>query len=302
MRVLVAGGTGLIGRHVIAALLARGDEVVCLTRDAQRARAVLPADVAMCEADTTEPGTWQDEAAAADAVINLAGASVAEGRWTAKRRRQLRRSRVRPTAYLAEAARRGGDCVFLSASASGYYGDAGDRALTEDAEPGQDYLARLAAEWEHNALSADSERCRVVCLRLAVVLAREGGALPRLVGLSRRHLNGKLGSGQQYFPWVHVRDVVNICLFAIATPALRGAVNVVAPDPPRQRQFAQALAARAGVSFELPAPAWGLRLVLGARASMLLASQRMVPGALRAQGFRFTFPDLERAFDDLLPA
>ncbi len=302
MKILITGGTGLVGRHVIPALRARGDEVVCVSRDAQRARLVLPAGVEVIEADPAQAGPWQAAVAAADAVINLAGESVASGwLWTGGKKRRLRRSRLRVTTQLAEAIR-GSDraCVFLSASASGYYGEGGDDALGEDHEPGHDFLSVLACEWERAALAADGDRCRVVCLRLGIVLARDGGALARLVPIFGRGQGGPLGNGRQFFPWIHVGDLVRAILFALDTPQVRGPVNVSVPDPPRQREFARALGRAVGRPARLSTPAFVLRLVLGQKASMLLASQRMVPSALRSHGFHFEYADLDLALANLL--
>jgi uncharacterized protein len=304
MRILITGGTGLVGRHVIPALLARGDEVVCVSRDAQRARVVLPARAEVVEADPALAGPWLAAVNDADAVINLAGESVASGwLWTGGKKRRLRRSRLRVTAHLAEAIHAGDRaCVFLSGSASGYYGEGGDQALGEDHEPGHDFLSVLACEWERAALVADSERCRVVCLRLGVVLSPDGGALARLLPIFARGQGGPLGGGRQYFPWIHVRDLVRAIIFALDSPQVRGPINVSVPDPPRQREFARALGRAVGRSARLNTPAFLLRLALGQKAGMLLASQRMVPSALRSHGFHFEHTDLERALADLLGA
>jgi uncharacterized protein len=304
MRILITGGTGLIGRHVIPVLLGRGDDVVCVSRDAHRARKLLPAAVEVIEADPAQPGPWTMAVATADAVINLAGENVASGwLWTGGKKRRLRRSRLRVTAQLA-AALHDSDrpCVFLSGSASGYYGDGAEEALGEDHEPGHDFLSVLACEWERAALVADSDRCRVVCLRLGIVLSPDGGALARLVPIFARGQGGPLGTGRQYFPWIHVRDLVRAILFALDTPPVRGGVNVSVPDPPRQREFAQALGRAVGRAARLSTPAFVLRLVLGQKAEILLASQRMVPSVLRSHGFHFEYTDLDRAFADLLGA
>lgn len=301
MQVLMTGGTGLLGRAIVSGLLSRGDEAVVVSRNAARAEAVLPAAAQILVADAAEPGPWLDRVRQADAVINLIGDNVGQGLWTGRKRRRLRRSRLRPTSLLAAALReRDRPAILLSASATGYYGDGGEQALGEDAELGRDFLAILCHEWERSAMRAESERCRVVCLRFGVVLARDGGALPRLLPLFRRGLGGPLGHGRQYFAWIHLQDAVRAVLFALDTPAVRGPVNVTTPNPPPQREFAQVLGAAVGRSARWPTPAWVLRLLLGEKGRMLLRSQRAVPNRLKAHGFRWEFADLDRALTDLL--
>jgi uncharacterized protein (TIGR01777 family) len=300
VKVFVTGGTGLIGRRVIAALVRRGDAAVCVTRSASRARSRLAAGVEILEADPTLEGSWQDGLAGCDAVVNLAGDSVGEGYWTEGKKRQLRRSRLSTTQNVVDAIGRSGSVrVLVSASATGYYGDGGEQALNESREPGVGFLARLAREWEATALQAES-RCRVVLLRIGVVLDRYGGALPRLSLPFKFGLGGPLGGGRQYLPWIHIDDLTRAVLFALDEEELRGPVNAVAPDPPTQRTFARELGAALGRPAILPAPAFLLRALLGEKADMLLASQRAVPAALRARGFQFEHDSLPSALADLL--
>jgi uncharacterized protein (TIGR01777 family) len=303
VKVFVTGGTGLIGRHLVTALQERADEVICVTRSAERARNLLPEAVHLVEADPDQPGSWQDEVQDCDAVINLAGESVAKGLWTDGRKRRLRQSRLHVTRNLVEAiGRSGSPSVLISASATGYYGDGGRAALDEEHEPGSGFLSRLACEWEGTALQAESASTRVVLLRIGVVLAREDGALPRLLMPFRFGVGGPLGSGRQYFPWIHVKDLVRIIVFALNTPGLSGPINAVAPDPPTQATFARAMGEVLHRPSWLPVPAFLLRIVLGEKSEMLLASQRAVPRALRARGFHFDFDNLQTALDDLLTA
>jgi uncharacterized protein (TIGR01777 family) len=303
VKVFVTGGTGLIGRHLVTALQERADEVICVTRSAERARNLLPEAVHLVEADPDQPGSWQDEVQDCDAVINLAGESVAKGLWTDGRKRRLRQSRLHVTRNLVEAiGRSGSPSVLISASATGYYGDGGRAALDEEHEPGSGFLSRLACEWEGTALQAESASTRVVLLRIGVVLAREDGALPRLLMPFRFGVGGPLGSGRQYFPWIHVKDLVRIIVFALNTPGLSGPINAVAPDPPTQATFARAMGEVLHRPSWLPVPAFVLRILLGEKGEMLLASQRAVPRALRARGFHFDFDNLQTALDDLLTA
>ena len=301
MKVFVTGGTGLIGRHLVAELMERADEVTCVTRSAERARTLLPEAVHLVEADPVQPGSWQDEVKDCDAAVNLAGESIARGLWSDRRKRRLRQSRLNVTRNLVEAiGRSGSPNVLVSASATGYYGDGGRAALDEEHEPGSGFLSRLACEWEGTALQAESAATRVVLLRMGVVLAREDGALPRLIVPFRLGMGGPLGSGRQYFPWIHIKDLVRIFVFALNTPGLSGPINAVAPDPPTQATFARTVGEALHRPSWLPVPAFLLRIFLGEKGEMLLASQRAVPRALRARGFHFDYDNLQGALGDLL--
>jgi uncharacterized protein (TIGR01777 family) len=301
VKVFITGGTGLVGGALVPRLLERGDEVVVLTRDAEKARRRLPAGVDVHKADPTVPGPWQRVLEECDAAVNLAGASIAGRRWTESRKRELRRSRVTTTGHVARAVRESERCrVLVSASATGFYGDRGAEALTESHEAGSGFLARLAHEWENAALEAAEDDSRVVCLRFGVVLAREGGALPRMLTPYKLGLGGRLGDGRQYFPWIHLDDVAASVLYALDTEALSGPANVVAPDPPPQSAFARALCSVLGRPCIMRVPAFVLRIALGEMAEVLLASQRAVPNALKAAGFRFEHVDIEAALGDLL--
>lgn len=303
MRVFITGGTGLVGRRLIRQLRARRDEVVCLTRDAARAREILPADVQIIGADPALVGPWQDRLLACDAVVNLAGESVGEGRWSRQKKSRIRRSRLAVTGHIATVlARSERPAVLVNASAVGYYGDQGATALGEDHEPGHDFLARLAVEWEHTASKAATHQIRVVMVRIGVVLAPEGGALARMVPMFKLGMGGPLGSGRQYFPWIHAEDLVQIILFSLDNDQVRGPLNAVAPDPPLQKEFAAALGRAVGKSAWLPTPGLALKILLGEKADLLLASQRATPNLLKAAGFRFRFGELDKALGDLLPA
>ena len=301
MRVLLTGGTGLIGRAVVRALLERGDEVVCVTRDRKRALSRLPRPVAIVAADPTLPGDWQAAVADSDGVVNLAGEPILAGRWTRARKRRIRESRLLATRHVAGAvAAAERPRVLVSASAVGYYGDGGREPLYEERGPGRGFLGRLAHEWEGAALPAESAGKRVVRLRIGVVLSRDGGALPRLLLPYRLFLGGPLGNPRAYFPWIHVHDLVRAILFCLDRDDLAGPVNAVAPDPPTQREFAAALGRVLGRPAVLPVPAPLLRIVLGEMSETVLDSLRVVPKALRARGFGFEFRDLETALRHLV--
>lgn len=303
MRIFVTGGTGLVGRRVVGLLAARGDQVVCLSRNPVMARQSLPGSVEICEGDPGQGGPWQDQVRLAEAVINLAGEPIGQGLWTRGKIRRIRRSRLAGTRnVVAAVAAADHPVTLISASAVGYYGDQGERALGETAAPGDGMLARLAVEWENAAREAEREGVRVVLLRLGAVLDPAGGMLPKLLAPLRAGFGGRLGSGRQYVAWIHGDDLARAIAFILDHPDLTGPVNAVVPDPPTQAQFTAALARRLGKPARLPVPAFVLRLLLGRKAEIVLSSQRAVPSVLRAGGFRFEYGELESALADLLGA
>lgn len=289
--VLVSGASGLIGTALRASAAARGVPVRVLVRRPPAGPAEFRWDP---EAGLLPPAAL----AGCDAVIHLAGEKVAGGRWTAARRARLRASRVRGTRLLAKAvaaARADPKPMLVCASATGYYGDRGDDLLGEDAGPGSGFLPELCAAWEDAAAPAAAAGARVVHLRFGVVLARGGGALPRMLPAFRWGLGGRLGSGRQWLPWLALADAVRMIEFALATPALAGPVNAVA-GAVRNLDFARALGRALGRPARLPVPAPFLRLALGALASeLLLASQRVVPRRLASCGFAPRHPALDEA-------
>lgn len=302
MRVLITGATGLVGRALAADLVSGGDEVIVVSRDPVRARALLPG-IARAHAWSPQAELLPAQALdGVDAIVHLAGESVV-GRWTVAKKRAIRETRLESTHNVVEALRSASErpAVFVSASAMGYYGDRGDQELDEELGSGEGFLADVAREWEAEASRAEEFGLRVVTLRTANVLAPDGGTLRPLRRLFRLGLGGPLGSGRQWWPWVHVADKVGIIRLALMG-ALSGPVNVVAPGIVRQRDFARTLGRVFGRPALVPAPAWALRLVLGELAGEPLSSQRMRPKAALAAGYAFRFPDLELAFKDVLRA
>lgn len=300
MHVFVSGATGFVGTNLVPRLVAKGHSVVAWVRDTERARAALGPGVELVAAGDTDALVASMDRA--DAVVNLAGEPVAGGRWTAARKARIRSSRVDLTETLVDAmltAERPPG-TFVSASAVGYYGDAGDDPVSEDAEPGTDFLASLCLDWETAAMRAEATS-RVVRLRIGLVLGREGGALGVMEPLFRAGLGGRLGSGEQYMPWIHVDDLVGLVLFAIENPSVRGAVNATAPHPVRNSEFTRAFASALGRPAFLPAPGFALRAALGEASDMLLSGQNAVPGAATRAGYRFSHETLEGALADLYP-
>ena len=298
MHVFVTGATGLIGRALCGALLGRGHAVTALTRRPAAAGS-LPAGVKAVEGDPARAGPWQEALARADACVHLAGEPVAAGRWTVARKASIEASRVDSTRLVAEVVAAGGPSILVAGSAVGFYGSRGEELLAEDAAPGQGFLAEVARRWEAAAERA-AGRARVVQLRTGIVLARDGGALPRLVLPFRLMVGGSLGDGTAWQPWLHLADEVGLILLALEDARVEGPLNACAPEPVRGRELARAIAAvlRRPSLFPVPAPA--LRLALGELADVVLASQRVVPRKALGLGYAFRFPSLEPALRDLL--
>ena len=301
MRVLLTGATGFVGGALVPALLAGGHSLVAWTRSPSRARDGLGAEVdVLAEGDGDV--ALAAELGRCDAVVNLAGAPIIGPRWTDARKATLVRSRVDLTARLvaACAAASRPPRVLVSASAVGYYGPRGDAMLTEDSPAGDGFLADLASRWEAAAAGAATLGARVVHLRTGIVLGREGGALQPQLPLFRLGLGGPFGSGRQFVPWIHLRDVVSIIVMALENERVAGPLNVVAPEELTSRGFARALGRAVRRPAVLPVPAFALRLVLGEAADALLDSQRVRPARLEHLGFAFAFPTLDDALADLV--
>ncbi len=297
MNVFVTGATGLIGRAACAALVGRGDAVTALSRS-RDAAARLPG-VQIVAGDPAIPGAWQDALAAADACLHLAGEPIAEGRWTAEKKRRMRESRVRSTENVAAVVRARGPKVLVSGSAVGFYGSRGDEVLDESSAPGDDFLATVCREWEAAAAPARA-RARVVLLRTGVVLAREGGALPKLVQPFKLFAGGPIGDGAFWMPWIHLADELGLALLALDDARAEGPLDATAPEPARNRDFARAVGGALSRPSALRTPAFAIRLGLGEMAGAVLASQRALPRKALALGYRFRFPDLDGALRDLL--
>ena len=295
-RIVLTGGSGLIGRALTAELAGEGHEVLVVSRRPERV-AGLPSGARAL--------AWEELPAGADgaaALVNLAGEPIAGGRWTAERKRRIVESRRRAAeaclAALAAAASR--PPVLLQASAVGFYGARGDEALDEGSAPGAGFLAETSAAWEASSAGAEALGVRRVLLRTGVVLDPRGGALAKMLPPFRLGLGGPLGSGQQWMPWIHLADQVAAMRFLLARPDLSGPFLLVAPAPARNREFARALGRALGRPALLPAPSAALRLLFGEMAEVVLGGQRARPARLLAAGFAFRFPELDGALADLV--
>lgn len=293
MKILITGASGFVGTHLCRDLIDRGHHVTGVARHgpAQMGRTERFRFVA---ADTTQPGNWQEELRQADAVINLAGRSIF-GRWTEAVKQEIRDSRILTTRRVVDALPPGKPVVLVSASGVGFYGEGGEAPLTEASPSGEDFLARLSIDWEAAALRAAAGGARVALTRLGVVLGPGGGAMVQMLTAFKSFVGGPIGSGRQWFPWIHIDDLAAAMAFIIEAPGLGGPVNLCAPNPVRNRELARALGKALNRPAVVATPAFMLRLALGEFAGVLLGSQRALPGKLEAHGFRFRHPDIQSA-------
>lgn len=293
MKVLVTGGTGFVGNHLVDRLAARGDSVTVLTRSPESAR---PARTAV------HYERWPVDLARFDAIVNLAGAGVLDRRWNDAYKAELRASRIDFTRRLVDAiaASKTRPRVLVSASAVGYYGDRGEEELDESAGPADDFLARLCVDWEAEAQRATTLGVRVATVRIGLVLGRNGGALAQMLPIFRLGLGGPFGFGRAWSPWIRVDDLCRFILHALDREHVSGAFNGTAPGIVRNKEYAATLGRVLSRPAFLPAPPIALRILLGEVAPVLTASQRAVPARTLATGFAFQWPDLEPALRNLL--
>lgn len=301
MRILIAGGTGLIGRALVTELAHVGHELMVLSRTPDRIAFRQPSVRTIPWDGRTLTG-WETALAEADAVINLAGESIATGRWTAAKKARIERSRLDAGAALTQAivAAESRPRVLLQASAVGIYGPRDDTPLDESASPGTDFLSRVAVAWEASTAPVEALGVRRVIVRLGVVLSAEGGALPRMLLPFRFFVGGPLGQGRQRLPWIHIADAVGAIHFLLTHEEAEGVFNLTAPLPPTQVEFSRALGRVLGRPAWLPVPAVVLRLFFGEMATVLLEGQNAVPRRLLTLGYTFRYAELEAALLSLL--
>jgi hypothetical protein len=301
MKILITGATGLVGTALVAALARDGHMVCRLVRPGTKTEG--GSSGAFDVAWNPETGELGGAAVGAEAVVNLGGASIVDGRWNETRKRLIRASRVDNTQALVTALGKmnAKPDVLVSASAIGFYGSRGDEILSEASAPGDDFLVDTCKAWEEAALRAEGFRTRVVLARFGVVLAKHGGALPKMMVPFKFGVGGRLGSGKQWMSWIALEDVVSILRLALTTRDWRGPINVVAPEPVTNAEFTRELASTLHRPALFPTPALALRLAMGEMAdALLLGSQRVMPERLKQAGFRFKHPSLRRALHDII--
>ncbi len=296
MKVLITGGLGFIGTQLSDRLLEKGHQVIVVDRVPEPA-AYTPQRVTYVPADTTMKGAWQEEIAGQDAVINLAGASIFT-RWNDKTKQLIYDSRVLTTRNVVEAMDKNKEALLCSTSAVGYYGFRGDEELAEDDSPGSDFLAEVCIDWEAEANKATQKGARVVITRFGIVLGKTGGALGQMIPAFKKFVGGPLGSGKQWFSWVHMEDLLRAFIFVFENKDIHGPVNLCSPNPVRNKDLAKALGKVLSRPSFLKTPAFTLRLALGEFGSILLEGQKVMPSKLRKHGFRFRYPEIMGALQE----
>ena len=296
-KVLITGGLGFVGTQLSTHLIKRGCQVT-VAGHAPEPRAGTPKGITYILADTTVKGAWQDEVADQDIVINLAGASIFR-RWNEETKQLIYDSRILTTRNVVEAMAQNRGSLLCSASAAGYYGFRGDEELTEQDAPGNDFLARLCVDWESEASKARAKGVRVVIPRFGVVLGKGGGALRKMIPAFKRLVGGPLGSGNQWFSWIHIKDLLNAFPFLFENQEIIGPVNFCSPRPVRNRDLAKTLGKVLSRPSFLTTPPFMVRLVLGEFGSVLLEGQRVIPAKLLKHGFNFRYPDILGALKEV---
>ena len=296
MKILIGGSHGLVGTALIKSLETEGHEIFRLVRHA-------PTSKTEVEWSPDRYSIALARIEGFDAVVNLAGESIAEGRWTDDKKRRIRESRVKGTKLLGDALANLAvpPKIFVCASAIGFYGNRGDELLTETSAPGDDFLAKVCAEWEDATALATEKGIRVVNARFGVILDTNGGALKKMLPPFRMGVGGKIGSGKQWMSWIALDDVVAGIQFALANDSIKGPVNFVAPVPVTNAEFTKTLGKVLSRPTVLPIPAFAIKLLFGEMGeALLLGSQRVAPERLTAAGYEFGYPQLEHALVHIL--
>ncbi len=302
MRVLITGGTGLIGTALVKSLRDSNCEVTILTRSPDRHQASTPNGVRLEKWDGETAEGWGHLVSQVDAIVNLTGEGIANGRWSTTRKERISESRIRAGNALVSAIRDAETvpATLIQSSAVGYYGPGGDETMTEQTSPGEDFLARVCFDWEASTAEVEAMGVRRVVIRTGVVLSALGGALPKMTLPFRLFAGGPLGSGKQYFPWIHIADEVAAIRFLLENEKASGPYNLAAPNPPRNREFVRDLGRAMGRPSLLPTPSFALQALFGEMSTVLLDGQRAVPARLQEDGYEFIFPETVAALRDLV--
>jgi uncharacterized protein (TIGR01777 family) len=299
MKILMTGGTGFVGTQLTSRLIRDGNEVTILTRS-EKGSGKGVGGIHYLQGDPTQKGPWQEAIKNHDAIINLAGASIFS-KWTEQHKTAIRESRVHTTRNIVEGipSRPEKPVTLFSTSAVGYYGFCGEEELTEASPPGNDFLARIAVEWEAEALKAKHKGARVVITRFGIVLGEKGGALSQMIPLFKKYIGGPIGNGKQWFSWIHIKDLAEAFVFMMKQPEISGPVNVCSPNPVTNKHLAKALGRALHKPSFMPAPGFMIKLVLGEFGSVILKGQRVIPKKLSENGFVFQYADIDKALQSI---
>lgn len=303
MKIIIVGGTGFIGKRLCLEFMKNQHEVIVLTRSLQKVKEGLPKMVEIREWDCLHWGSLEKHLERADAVINIAGASIAEGRWSRSRKQILRNSRIITTRMIVNALSNLPIPVrpktLISASGIGYYGIDPSNAVDEMAKPGKGFLADLCVEWEAEALRATDYGVRTVCLRISMVLGKNGGALAKMVLPFRLFAGGPIGDGSQPVSWIHIEDLARLFSAALVSDQFKGPINAASPFPVTMKEFCQQLGKVMGRPSWLPVPKFALKIGLGEMSTLMTHGQLVNPLVVKKLGFSFKYPHLDSALAEI---
>ncbi|MHB8579682.1 MAG: TIGR01777 family oxidoreductase [Ignavibacteriaceae bacterium] len=301
-RIIITGATGLIGTKLSKALINRGDQVIIFSRNSSKAKMEIPDAYKYVEWDYDRVDHWQSEINGVDAVIHLAGANVFGKRWNVSYKKNILESRIVSTSNLVKAIINSSSkpSVFISSSAIGFYGDKGNEIIDETSFPGDDFLASVCKKWEQEASEVGKFGVRHAGIRTGIVLNPNDGALKLMLLPFKLFLGGPIGSGKQWFPWIHVDDIVRIYLFSLDNTLIKGVVNAASPNPVTMKDFARTLGKILHRPYIFPVPRFAMKVALGEAADVVTASQRVYPKKLIDFNYRFKFENLREALEDLL--
>ncbi len=297
MKVFITGGSGFVGTRLIHDLIDRGHRVIAVGTSSAHKNPPNE-NFRYISADTTLKGPWQDALEDVDAIINLAGRNIFK-LWSDTYKNQIYNSRILTTRNLVEAVPESKGIILCSTSGAGYYGNRADEVLTEDASSGSDFLAKVGIDWEKEAFLAEKKGVRVVAMRFGVVLDKNGGALAKMIPAFKYFAGGPLGSGLQWFPWIHMADLISAINFILETNEIKGPVNFCAPNPIKNRDFSKALGNVLNRPSFMKVPSFMIRLVVGEMGTLLTNSQKVIPHKLLRHGFKFQHPDIDSALEDI---
>ncbi len=297
MKIFITGGSGFVGTRLIHDLIDRGHRVIAVGTSSAHKNPPNE-NFRYISADTTLKGPWQDALEDIDAIINLAGRNIFK-LWSDTYKQQIYNSRILTTRNLVEALPERKEIILCSTSGAGYYGNRADESLTEDASSGSDFLANVCIDWEKEAFLAEKKGVRVAAMRFGVVLDKNGGALSKMIPAFKSFAGGPLGSGRQWFPWIHMADLISAINFILETNEIKGPVNFCAPNPIRNRDFGKSLGNVLKRPSFMKVPSFMIRLVVGEMGTLLTNSQKVIPHKLLRHGFKFQHPDIDAALEDI---